>query len=175
MAARSAEDGTKDVTWVAPDGQEFELSDWTDTSMRALGMVLNGAAGEYRTPGGQLDSGESFFVLLNAAANTVDFHVPELPSPFVWDCLIDTTEADGQPEPGSFDLLRSGDVVRLSGRSVLLFITVARAVRSGRRGPPARRHRPLQEPFPFSSPTNRRARDPTTPLLPTPIPAAKLI
>ena len=62
--------------------------------------MLCGAAGEFYTPGGQRDIDESFLVMMNAYHGDLDFHFPKLPTPLVWEALVDTAEPTGRAEPG---------------------------------------------------------------------------
>jgi isoamylase len=115
-----AEDGLKDITWVAPDGREQTPADWNNAYALCLGYVLGGAAGEYYTPGGQRDIDQSFLVIMNAYHEDIEFHLPKLRVSHRWECLIDTSTETGLAEPG---LLRSqGHVFSLKGRSFALFI-----------------------------------------------------
>ena len=95
-----SEAGLKDITWVTPAGVEATGEDWGNPVGQALGYVLCGAAGEFYTPGGQRDIDESFLVMMNAYHGDLDFHFPKLPTPLVWEALVDTAEPTGRAEPG---------------------------------------------------------------------------
>jgi isoamylase len=120
-----SEAGLKDITWVTPAGIEATAEDWGNASALSLGYVLCGAAGEFYTPGGQRDIDESFLVMMNAYHGDLDFHVPHLPVPLLWEALIDTIEPTGRAMPGR--LWNPGEAYRLSGNSFALFINRAPA------------------------------------------------
>ena len=90
-----SEAGLKDITWVTPAGVEATDEDWGNPVALSLGYVLGGAAGEFYTPGGQRDIDESFLVMMNAYYGDLDFHFPHLPTPLVWEALVDTAEPTG--------------------------------------------------------------------------------
>jgi isoamylase len=115
-----SDDGLKDITWVTPDGREMTTEDWTNGFAQCLGYVLNGAAGEFYTPGGQRDVDESFLVMLNAYWEDIDFTMPELPRKMRWQLLADTAEPSGFVEDGG--LHRQGEIFKLKGRSLALFV-----------------------------------------------------
>jgi isoamylase len=115
-----SDDGLKDITWVTPDGREMTTEDWTNGFAQCLGYVLNGAAGEFYTTGGQRDVDESFLVMLNAYWEDIDFAMPELPRKMCWQLLVDTAEPSGFVAEGS--LHRHGDIFKLKGRSLALFV-----------------------------------------------------
>jgi glycogen operon protein len=118
-----SEAGLKDITWVTPHGVEPTMADWGNPVALSLGYVLCGAAGEFYTPGGQRDIDESFLVMLNAYYGDLDFHIPHLPMPLVWEALVDTAEPSGLAASGR--LWKPGEAYRLRGHSFALFINRA--------------------------------------------------
>jgi glycogen operon protein len=113
-------DGLKDITWVTPEGREMTEADWQNGFAQCLGYVLNGAAGEFFTPGGQRDIDESFLVMLNAYHEDLEFTMPGLPVMMEWEPLLDTAEPTGRAAGGP--RYRNGDKLPLKGRSMALFI-----------------------------------------------------
>jgi glycogen operon protein len=118
-----SEAGLKDITWVTPAGIEASGEDWGNPVGQSLGYVLCGAAGEFYTPGGQPDIDESFLVMMNAYHGDLDFHFPKLPTPLVWEALVDTAEPTGRAEPGRIG--KPGEAYRLRAHSFALFINRA--------------------------------------------------
>jgi isoamylase len=118
-----SEAGLKDITWVIPAGVEPTMEDWGNPVAMSLGYVLCGAAGEFYTPGGQRDIDESFLVMLNAYHGDLDFHIPHLPAPLVWEAVVDTAEPTGLAEGGR--LWQPGDAYPLRGHSFALLINRA--------------------------------------------------
>jgi glycogen operon protein len=115
-----SEAGVKDITWVTPSGNEATDEDWKNPVALSLGYVLSGAAGEFFTPGGQRDIDESFFVIMNAYHEDIDFHFPSLAAPMSWEPLVDTSQPTGHAAEGR--LYAPGEVYRLQARSFALFI-----------------------------------------------------
>ena len=118
-----SEAGLKDITWVTPAGVEATGEDWANPVAQSLGYLLCGAAGEFYTRGGQRDIDESFLVMMNAYHGDLDFCFPNLPTPLVWEALVDTAEPTGRAEPGR--LWKPGEAYKLRAHSFALFINRA--------------------------------------------------
>jgi glycogen operon protein len=86
--------GATDVLWLRPDGSEMTQADWNDGDRHALGMLLEGDGIQERDAHGEIISGDTLLILLNAANATVPFTLPSRP-PAIWTCLIDTAALDG--------------------------------------------------------------------------------
>ena len=125
-----SEGGVKDITWVTLSGEEATAKDWNNPVALSLGYVLSGAAGEFFTPGGQRDIDESFFVMMNAYHEALDFRFPVLASSMSWEPLVDTSEPTGRARNAK--LYAPGEAYRLQGRSFALFIDRARRPESVR-------------------------------------------
>jgi glycogen operon protein len=108
------------MTWATPSGKEATDEDWKNPVALSLGYVLSGAAGEFFTPGGQRDIDESFFVIMNAYHEDLDFHFPSLAAPMSWEPLVDTAQPTGLAAEGR--LYAPGEIYRLQARSFALFI-----------------------------------------------------
>jgi isoamylase len=108
---------------VTPSGNEATGEDWNNPVALSLGYVLSGAAGEFFTPGGQRDIDESFFVMMNAYHEDLDFRFPSLAAPMSWEPLIDTSQPTGFAANGR--LYAPGEVYRLQAHSFALFINRA--------------------------------------------------
>jgi glycogen operon protein len=106
--------GVKDVTWINASGAEMQEEHWNDTEMRCFGMLIDGRA----QPTGIKKRGGDATVLLifNAAANSVEFKLPECPGGEEWTRLIDTN----QPEAEEADFT-TGETYLATERSVLVF------------------------------------------------------
>src|SRR6185437_9493781 len=72
----------KDVYWLAPEGREMTMDDWGDNNRRALGMQIGNAAAD----------GQRFLVLMNAAPEEAEFHLPANFPGSRWVCVFHTGE-----------------------------------------------------------------------------------
>ncbi|HST43639.1 MAG TPA: glycogen debranching protein GlgX [Luteimonas sp.] len=81
--------GVKDVTWLAPDGNEMSDAQWNDPQARALMMRLDGRA----PPSGLRQAGADVTLLLlaNASGDAVDFTLPVVAGER-WRVLVDTSD-----------------------------------------------------------------------------------
>jgi glycogen operon protein len=82
--------GTKDVTWIRPDGQEMTEQDWADPDNRAIGVVLLGRAADEIDGRGRRASGDTLFLVLNASNRSALWTLPKLRWPGRWEELLDT-------------------------------------------------------------------------------------
>ncbi|MFK3795905.1 MULTISPECIES: glycogen debranching protein GlgX [unclassified Pseudomonas] len=108
--------GVKDVTWLAPNGQEMSIEQWHDRNARCLGMLIDGRAQET----GILRRGADATMLLvvNSHHEGVNFTLPEVPEGVNWISLIDTN----QPDIKGKDRFEFGTEYTVSPRSLLLFV-----------------------------------------------------
>ncbi len=151
---RSA-DGLKNITWLAPDGDETGEAYWQDGHSRSVGLLLNGKAGAYRSWDGRPMDDDVLLLLLNAHHDTVSFQPPAVAPAGRWRCLVDTAAPD---RPGAGEPHLDDQPFELAGRSLALFALepasgqpeVAAATGSGlrardavRRRAAAGRHGPL--------------------------------
>ena len=108
--------GVKDVTWLAPNGEEMTVEQWEDPHGRCLGMLMDGRA----QPTGIRRAGSDVTLLLivNAHYDLVNFRLPAVPEGSHWMCLVDTnqTQGDCTAEHYPFD-----EDFGVTARSLLLF------------------------------------------------------
>ena len=108
----------KDIVWLTRDGREMTQSDWTNPKNRCLGVRYAATAEmEAETYTRRLDP-HSFLLLLNGAAEPVEFRLPGIPFDRKWSCLIDTRFEDGEPL-GKYAAESS---YRLEAQSLALFV-----------------------------------------------------
>ena len=84
------EEGTRDVKWLRPDGQEMTETDWRSADSRVLGMLLHGEATDDVDERGRPIEGETLLLLLNAGPRARYFQLPELDEPGRWRFLVNT-------------------------------------------------------------------------------------
>ncbi|RIA55947.1 glycogen debranching protein GlgX [Dichotomicrobium thermohalophilum] len=99
-------DGTKDVTWLRPDGAEMQEDDWSNGYSRSIGLMLAQAASA------------PYLILLNAHHEPIDYRTTQPEAVMGWTLLADS--ARGLIEPEAPDVA-PGEAVTVPGRGVLLF------------------------------------------------------
>ncbi len=102
----------KDVTWLAPGGEEMTEEHWHDEEARCMGMLMDGRA----QPSGVKRSGAdaTLLLLVNAGHEPCNFQLPDVYGGRHWLCLVDTHTAQTDPAPVQ------QQVVELAGRSLQL-------------------------------------------------------
>ena len=107
--------GVKDVTWLAPDGNEMSIEQWEDPQSRSFGMLLDGRA---QVSGVQRSGADAtLLIAFNAQHDGVDFILPHVPEGTGWICKFDTFDPDFK----SPHTLAFGSTYGVNGRSVALF------------------------------------------------------
>lgn len=84
--------GARDIAWLRPGGGEMLHADWHNAELHALGLVLHGNAIEERGARGEIITGDTLAILLNANTEAVSFdlaiHADHAPAH--WETLVDT-------------------------------------------------------------------------------------
>jgi isoamylase len=116
--------GASDIAWFSPSGEEMCEADWNVSFARCVGVFLNGdGAPENARRGDHLLDG-SFFLILNAFWERLDFLVPDGRFANEWMRVLDTArEADPFFDAESLPRLTAGDRVSVEGRSAVLLGT----------------------------------------------------
>ncbi len=96
--------GTRDVVWFKPDGQEMHEGAWGDGNARVVGLLLRSAS-------------ERLLMLVSAWHDTIPFALPSEDARR-WRLRVDTGRGLIDP-PG--ESLGGGETVELDGRTLLLF------------------------------------------------------
>jgi isoamylase len=120
FAGTAAPNGTKDITWLRPDGAEMEPGDWHVPFARAIGFVLSGEAhGYHLTALGEPEPDDTFLVLLSAHHDALTFTLPTSTVAERWELLVDTAREDGL---GVGQVRAYGTRVQLAARSLQLYV-----------------------------------------------------
>ncbi len=106
----------RDVSWHGTDGKEISDEAWGETWNRSIALMLNG-----KTLGVMDDEGmpvvdDSFLILVNAAAEGVEYVLPDPPNDTPWRQVLDTESIENP-----FCQADSADKVIVGGRSVRLY------------------------------------------------------
>ena len=102
-------DGSYDVKWLTPGGDEMGEQDWNFPDGRFLSYVL-------AAPG---NNGEPVFIVLNGADDDVELTLPEWPDIGTWQNVLDTSIGTAQYDPvaiGGHWTSRSKSVLVFAGQ-----------------------------------------------------------
>ena len=103
---RALRDGTRNVTWLRPDGEKMCPEDWENGVARCIGLML-------------AHTGQPLLLLLaNAHHESLSFRLPSPKAAQQWRVLVDT--ANGLIEPAA-PPAQPGASIDLSDRTLLLF------------------------------------------------------
>ncbi|WP_417566902.1 glycogen debranching protein GlgX [Marinobacter sp.] len=70
---------TKDITWLMPNGEEMDKKNWESETEKSVAVLISGEAGQYHlTEHGEREPDDTFLLVLNALAETVEFALPEV-------------------------------------------------------------------------------------------------
>src|SRR5581483_9170243 len=90
-----APDRLPDVGWFRPDGQEMTDAEWEVGYAKSLGVFLNGAAIPDPDIHGRPIVDDSFYLLINAWEDDIDFTLPQARWSPVWQVVLDTAGTGG--------------------------------------------------------------------------------
>ncbi len=109
-------DDIGDVAWLQPDGTTMSDDEWNDSAVKAMTVFLSG--NDIETDGrGELVQDDSFLVMVNGAAEPVDFTVPKHLPDLSWHVVVDTAASAVGDDDRQ---LVGGDPISLVDRSVLV-------------------------------------------------------
>jgi len=106
----------KDIYWLDPSGREMTDDAWNAPFVRSLGVLMVGNAIGDIDERGQLVSGDTLLILLNAHFESVPFVLPAAEEGHEWGRIFDTI--DQYPMEARFS---GGTKYALQGRTVVLF------------------------------------------------------
>jgi len=113
--------GVSDIGWFTPAGSEMSDQDWQAGFAKSLGVFLNGDAVSMLDEHGQRIVDDSFYVMLNAHSEPVEFVLPESKWGEQWSVAIDTSELpDGMDVEAHRPQLAAGEHVHVQAWSMVL-------------------------------------------------------
>ena len=93
-----ADDGTVDIAWLTPTGDEMTEGDWRASYAKSVAVFLNGSAITEPDPRGDRVTDRKFLLLFNAGADPITFTIPEARLGTDWEIVIDTETPRGDPK-----------------------------------------------------------------------------
>jgi isoamylase len=109
----------RDIAWFAPDGTEMTDEDWNVSFAKSVAVLL----GQVRKSSSGVRDGEAedtFYLVLNAHWEPIDFVLPEGPHGGPWALRLDTAR---EPDPfcdRGVELLEAGFALPVEGRALVL-------------------------------------------------------
>jgi glycogen operon protein len=114
--------GASDIAWFSPSGEQMSEADWNVSFARCVGVFLNAEASRSANQRGEQELDGSFFLILNAFWEELEFVVPERRFAEQWSFVLDTArEQDPFFEDSSArPVVKPGDRIPVAGRSSVL-------------------------------------------------------
>ena len=120
VRGRMTAEGLPDLAWFRPDGQEMTDEDWNVGYAKSLGVYFNGHAIRDPDEHGRPVMDDSFFLVVNAWDQELEFTLPEARWGPLWEVVLDTAgygfAGDGNPA----DHRPAGAVLAISGRRMIV-------------------------------------------------------
>jgi isoamylase len=101
VGAYNEELDVKDVTWLAPSGEEMTIEQWQDPNSRCLGMLLDGRA--QATGIKRRGSDATLLMIYNAGHQEVGFVLPAVAEGRSWIGLVDTSAPERETKEYAFE------------------------------------------------------------------------
>ncbi|HXJ66545.1 MAG TPA: glycogen debranching protein GlgX [Actinomycetota bacterium] len=120
-------DGAKDVSWIRPDGEEFNEADWSDPGNQIIGMLIPGRATDEVDERGRPVFGDTVLLLLNGGSRSRPFTLPRMDHTGQWEEVVNTARHDIGSRP-----VRKG-AITLTAHSVIMLRFDERITPSGMR------------------------------------------
>jgi glycogen operon protein len=106
----------RDIAWYNTDGNELADDSWNTAWNRALALLLNGKTLAISDEDGHPIVDDSFLMLVNAAAEGVEFTLPATPAGTRWTQILDTENIEDPFAP-----VENGKSVIVGGRALRVF------------------------------------------------------
>ncbi|GAA4559756.1 glycogen debranching protein GlgX [Planotetraspora kaengkrachanensis] len=114
------QDGTRDIVWLTPSGQEMADSDWNAGYAKSLAVFLNGEAISEPGQRGERIRDDSFLMLINAHHDELTFNLPGAEFGQAWHLVLDTADESPREEAAGEETFPAGAKVPVTARSLQL-------------------------------------------------------
>lgn len=112
--------GVSDIAWFSPDGIEMSDADWQAGYAKSLGVFLNGEELPGPNERGDHPIDDSFYLVLNAHWDRIDFTIPDGRFGKCWHRMVDTSRLEDPFCSKLPEDLWPGSLLGVEGRSVVL-------------------------------------------------------
>jgi isoamylase len=112
--------GVKDVTWIAPSGEEMTQENWDKPETRCLGMLIDGRA--QPTAIQELGSDATILLILNGSHVDVNFKLPGPVASESWILLLDSAQPRRASNESDMERFPPGALFSVIGRSFIAFV-----------------------------------------------------
>ncbi|MFV0458382.1 MAG: glycogen debranching protein GlgX [Actinomycetales bacterium] len=136
-----------DIAWFTIRGEHMTEQDWTNGLARSMAVFLNGDAIPEPDPFGQRVVDDSFYFLLNAYYEPLDFVMPPAEYGAEWTVVIDTATDDAEAL-----VIPAGDSITVQPRATVV-LTRPRLIHASAAVEAADAGRSLQPSAPLEGPT----------------------
>jgi isoamylase len=107
---RASDDGTSDISWLTPAGQEMTQGDWGAGFAQSLAALLNGEAISEPDPRGGRIVDAKFLLLFNVDSDPLTFTLPEASLAPGWEVVVDTSTAEASDEEDGAILMPKSEI-----------------------------------------------------------------
>jgi glycogen operon protein len=112
-------DEVRDISWLAPDGEEMTHDDWNKSFHKCVGVFLNGEAIAAPNARGERVVDDSFLLCFNAHSSDMDFVLPNADYAQEWTVELNTNEPAGLKE-GADQVVKADEQFMVPSRSLLV-------------------------------------------------------
>jgi glycogen operon protein len=106
----------RDIAWYGTDGNDISDDAWSEEWNRSIGLMLNGQTLQVMDDEGHPVVDDSFLILVNAAAEGVEYVLPDPPDGNPWRQVLDTENIENP-----FLEAAAEEKVILGGRSIRVY------------------------------------------------------
>jgi len=112
--------GVKDVTWIAPSGEEMTQENWDKPETHCLGMLIDGRA--QPTAIQELGSDATILLILNGGHVDLNFKLPGPVGSESWILLLDSAQPQRGSNESDMERFAPGTSFPLTSRSFIAFV-----------------------------------------------------
>ncbi len=108
-----------DICWFIPNGEEMEEEHWGEGFAKSLAIFLNGKGIPTPDLRGERITDDSFYIMINAHYESIDFQLPEAKWGNQWYMVFDTTKGWLENEENQI-ITEAEETIAVPGRSLIM-------------------------------------------------------